>query len=173
MALAVSVLAGLGVEAVVGGAGGADATELSALALGAEAVELGAGSLFNGAGVLIAAELWVDDFGLAAGEVERGAEATVERLELVLAEVFGEAVATLAGSFALGATSATLGLSFVSVVVAATSAGAVALGSALPGVTLAVAAGCGTAISLSLRLWLTSIAPPSTEATMTPNAIPK
>lgn len=162
-----------GVEAWLVGVGAEATLAVSVLALGAEAVDVGAGSVFRGAGAsaLIVAEVSVEAFGLAAGVlgVGAGAEATVDLLELTFAEVLDEVVSTFAvatgalGALALlrvgvgagaGATSATFdGASFVSVVVAATSAGAA--GSAPgAGVAAACVAGSGTTISLSFRAWL-------------------
>ena len=167
MTFAVSVGAALVVEALVDGADGADATEGSALGAGAEAVEVGAACVFNSARLseLVVGELGVVAVTLAAGEVERGAEATLERLELelVLGEALGEVFAILAGSAgALGAgtllrlgagmagavsvTLAELSVEEVEASVAAVAGGAVS-------VLLAVCvAGSGALTTLSLRL---------------------
>jgi hypothetical protein len=148
-ALAVSVVAGLAIEVLA--AGGAVATDVSAVELGVEAMGLGAASVFNGArlSALIVAELRVAAF------------------EVVLAVTLGDAFAGLAGSagalgdlallrLGVGAAAALASATLVglSAAVAGTSAGAGALGAALPESALLATfvAGSGALTTLSLRL---------------------
>ena len=165
MTFAVSVGAALVVEALDDGADGADATEVSALGAGAEAVEVGAACVFNGARLseLVVVELSVVAVTLAAGEVERGAEATLERLEVVLGDALGEVFAILAGSAgALGAGAllrlgagmggaVSVTLAEVSVEAVEASEGAVA-GGAVSALLAVCVAGSGALTTLSLRL---------------------
>ena len=145
--LAVSAVE-LGVEVLVEGADGADATEVSALELGVAVVVVEAVSVFIGAGIagVLATGLSGAGFKLSDFGVERGAVAT-------LAGSAGAFDLLLLGAGAAGLlTSATFMLSFESTGAEATSAGGVAA-DVVSGVTaLTGGAAWGTTISLSFRL---------------------
>ena len=171
-ALAVSVLAGVEVAASVEGAGD-EATEAGAAE---DAEELGAGSVFSGAGLsgLVLALLAVDDFVDMLDAVERGAgvagaaTAGVRRSSVAVLRR-GAGVLTGLASATLGAGS---GLAIAGA--GATSAAGVAAGSdGATGLEAVCATGPGTTISLSLTLRSNISAPTTTEAVMTPKAIPK
>jgi len=167
-ALAVSVLAGVEVAASVEGAG----DEATAAGAVEDAVELGVGSEFSGAGLsgLMVAVL-VDDFVDVLDAVERGAGAAAAGVRRNSVAVLRRGAGVLTGlaSATLGAGS---GLAIAGA--GATSAGGVAAGSdAATGLEAVCATGLGTTISLSLTLRSNISAPATTEAVMTPKAIPK
>jgi hypothetical protein len=170
--LAVSVLAGGELAASVEGAG----DEATAAGAVVDAVELGAGSGFSAAGLseLVFAVLAVDDFVDVLEAVERGAgvvgaAAAGVRRNSVAVLRRGAGVLTGLASATLGAGS---GLAIAGA--GATSAGGVAAGSdAATGLEAVCATGLGTTISLSLTLRSNISAPTTTEAVMTPKAIPK
>jgi len=161
---------------LVGSAGAGVEATVSVAALGVDAEVSGAGLLVEDDEVDGAAAIG------AEGGVTRGADSLTVRLDEIEVELFtddlmgsgagdlicsfGAATALLASARVVGA-GATAGLP--------TSAGTGTLGSVASGVALAVftAAVCGSAISLFLSEWSNTRAPPITEATMTPKAIPK
>ena len=176
----VAPASGLGVEGIGG-------VELDALVL-ASALDDGCTST-EGA-MLVTAEPCVFASTPEVAADERDADARVERLEVLVLALLFDAVFAVGVVFTGGAMSAVgvdsvaalrLGACEVATLLSASVAAVLATGGAEslvagPRATATTAcrvAGVVVVFGVSLRLWLSTSAPPITVAVMTPNAIPK